>query len=272
MKKIKLTFGCPAPARRLFMCSAAALLLSAHGVTADAAAVSVDKAGRWQVASLLSSARGALAAGRLSVPVDRSAVSYAQRVLDLTPDHPEALAILQQVVNRYEVLSRNRLDKGESALLAQVREARRLQQRGLLVSERHGLRADSLRQMDTVVRRTEGHGPAADGHDVQSTAEAAARMAESYLTRGESALRAGDRIGARRYLAVAKQVVVDYGIKFSKSPSPTALDTRLQSAIAAAWNTGKPADENANESTVLWAPKLPTLADQWPSVFIPPAF
>jgi hypothetical protein len=48
-----------------------------------------------RIAALLKQARQAVAEDRLTIPSGHNAVSYAQQVLDLEPNHPQALQILR---------------------------------------------------------------------------------------------------------------------------------------------------------------------------------
>src|SRR5918997_749971 len=79
------------------------------------------------IAALLKQARQALAQDRLTLPPDHSAVSYAERVLDLDPDNPQAAQILGDVVKRYNSLGTVAVDRSKAFQAQDLKEARRYQ-------------------------------------------------------------------------------------------------------------------------------------------------
>ena len=83
-----------------------------------------------RIAALLKQARQAAAEDRLTIPSGRNAVSYAQQLLDLEPNHPQALQILRNVAARYNTLGAVALDRAEALRARELNKARTYEQRG----------------------------------------------------------------------------------------------------------------------------------------------
>lgn len=74
-----------------------------------------DKATRVRITQLLQKAEQALSIDRLTSPADDNAYSYYQQVLQLQPQHPAASDGIEQIIQRYLVLSEEYTQEGNIA-------------------------------------------------------------------------------------------------------------------------------------------------------------
>ena len=92
-----------------------------------------------QIEALLSKARQALTANRLTTPAGDNAVEYAEQLLALAPKQGGARQVLIEVVGRYVALGEIALSQGK------LREAQRHRDRTLKLTKRYGLPDAELR-------------------------------------------------------------------------------------------------------------------------------
>lgn len=145
MLNIDLTRGDPqrARARRQKLLLSGILLgglltpLAAH---ADDSGATVD--------ALIARAERALAANRLTTPAADNAVDYIERALAVSPAHPRAVALLDQVVVRYQGLVEGALDQGEHARLHSLERALTFRDRAYQVIAQHRLSRHAVTDMD----------------------------------------------------------------------------------------------------------------------------
>ncbi len=148
-----------------------------------------------QVAQLLWLAEAALEADQLLTPLSNSAAYWYREVLDLAPDHPQALRGLERVVERYIVLARRAMD-GE-----RWSSARTMLDRASVVDAKHpGI--DPLRQQVDLLSRAERLTLALTAEEVRSRAAVARRKLENFgnnarLPRSRVSIRAGSDADAR---------------------------------------------------------------------------
>ena len=148
-----------------------------------------------QVAQLLWLAEAALEADQLLTPLSNSAAYWYREVLDLAPDHPQALRGLERVVERYIVLARRAMD-GE-----RWSSARTMLDRASVVDAKHpGI--DPLRQQVDLLSRAERLTLALTAEEVRSRAPVARRKLENFgnnarLPRSRVSIRAGSDADAR---------------------------------------------------------------------------
>ena len=147
------------------------------------------------LAQLLWLAEAALAADQLLTPESNSAAYWYREVLDLAPDHPQALRGLERVVERYIVLARRAMD-GE-----RWSSARTMLDRASVVDAKHpGI--DPLRQQVDILSRAERLTLALTAEEVRSRAPVARRKLENFgnnarLPRSRVSIRAGSDADAR---------------------------------------------------------------------------
>lgn len=101
------------------------------------------------VEALLARAERALVANRLTTPATDNAVDYLERVLAVNPGHPRAVALLEQVVVRYQGLVDQVLDQGEQARLQGLERALTFRDRAHRVIAQHRLSSNAVDEMDT---------------------------------------------------------------------------------------------------------------------------
>lgn len=100
------------------------------------------------VEALLARAERALVANRLTTPAPDNAVDYLERVLAMRPGHPRAVALLEQVVVRYQGLVERVLDQGEQACLQGLERALTFRDRAHRVIAQHRLSSTAVDEMD----------------------------------------------------------------------------------------------------------------------------
>lgn len=122
----------------------AAILLALLGTAAAAHAAASGQ----QVEHLIARAEQAMAANRLTTPAADNAVAYIERVLALSPQDARAMALLQQVVARYQRLVGRALDQGEQARLQSLDRAITFRDRAQQIINKHGLSNDAVAGMD----------------------------------------------------------------------------------------------------------------------------
>ena len=148
-----------------------------------------------QVAQLLWLAEAALKTDRLLTPESDNAAHWYQEVLDLAPDHPQALRGLERVVERYIVLARRAMD-GERWSSAQT-----MLDRASVVDPKHpGI--NPLRQQVDLLSRAERLTLALTDEEVRARAPVARRKLEDFgnnarLPRSRVSIRAGSDADAR---------------------------------------------------------------------------
>ncbi len=181
------------------------------------------------IVALLSAAKRALQDNRLTIPSGDNAVTYAQRVLDLSPGHSAAQQVLREVVARYGVIADLALKRAETLRTAEIAKARSYGERGMRVATRYRLSELALQKVQDRIAVLEAD-PAGQlgapsgrpsGRDVLSGVVA------RYVTDGEAALGAGQVLEARRYLDIAQILARDYRLS---SPGLPRLGERVAEA------------------------------------------
>lgn len=200
-------------ARILPVACGLALLLSC----ASALAVEADAAGERsaRISTLLSSANQALRENRLTVPSGNNAVMYAQRVLDLSPEHPAAQEILRAVVARYGIIADMALDRAETLKAQEIAKARTYGERGKRVAQRYELSDLELRQVKERIVALESGPETAIGRGQGqqiSDPERVNPVIERYLNKSATALGAGNVPDARRNYDIAMTLARDYKV------------------------------------------------------------
>lgn len=128
--------------KRMAIPSAASLILLLTGVVSPAADRDTN------VAQLVAKAQQAMAANRLTTPATDNALAYIERALAANPGNPRALALLEEVVARYEQLVDEVLDRGERARLRSLERAITFRDRANRVIIKHDLSRSAIASMD----------------------------------------------------------------------------------------------------------------------------
>lgn len=101
---------------------------------------------------LLAKAERALAVDRLTTPATDNAIKYIEQALAVAPEHAGALALLEEVVARYEQLVEKALKRGENEMSQGLQRALTYRARARRVASEHRLpRTTSLAQMDDTI-------------------------------------------------------------------------------------------------------------------------
>ncbi|MGH8592113.1 MAG: hypothetical protein ACREXX_23200 [Gammaproteobacteria bacterium] len=183
-----------------------------------------------RIAAILVQAERSLAEDRLTLPSGHNAVSYAQEVLDLAPDHPEAQGILRAVVARYGLIAGAALDRAEALRRQELAKAQAYRSRGEGVAQRFHLSAAPLsavaERMDGVEARP-GGASAVARRQPPLTHRVLARLVGEYLHESEVALEGGRVHDARRYWDIAGQIARDHRVS---NPDLDGLERRVAAA------------------------------------------
>jgi hypothetical protein len=174
-----------------------------------------------RIAALLRQARQAVAEDRLTIPSGHNAVSYAQQLLDLEPNHPQALQILRNVVARYNTLGAAALDRAEVLKARELNKAQTYEQRGTRVVQRYDLPNNTLTPLTEGLAAAESTSKPVLTDERVVVRQRLAEIAAGYVALGEAALEQGYVEEARRYQIAAELLV-------NKTPYGLSPDARLQ--------------------------------------------
>ncbi|MGH8581699.1 MAG: hypothetical protein ACREWG_02715 [Gammaproteobacteria bacterium] len=249
--------------RKLFTACLALVLAALAIQPGPAVAEPLDAAYRAQrIPTLLSQARRALAQDRLTLPSGDNAVRYAQQILDLAPGHPDALRVLEEVVQRYGLIADTALDRAEALRAREVARARTYQRRGQDVVQRFNIPDAPLRGLSARIGALDETALNA-GVEGAKRHPAAQRLLDEliagYAGKSESALQRGDPAEARRYCDIAKDIAARYQVPLT---GLAALDQRV---LVAEVERDRVASRSATEGEV-------RVRIVYPAAFIPPAF
>ncbi|MGC1954656.1 MAG: hypothetical protein WA970_19195, partial [Gammaproteobacteria bacterium] len=170
-----------------------------------------------QVEQLIAKAGQAMAANRLTTPATDNAVAYIERVLALSPHDSRAMALLEQVVARYQRLVGEALDQGERARLQSLDRAITFRDRAHQVINKHGLSSDAVAGMDESIaalgKPATGPAPAGTTDERlkelldQHAALASAFLAEQNLQEADWHVAQADALAARYRLQAQEGLV-----------------------------------------------------------------
>jgi tetratricopeptide (TPR) repeat protein len=203
------------------------------------------------IAALLKQARQALAQDRLTLPPGHSAVSYAERVLDLDPDNPQAAQILGDVVKRYNSLGTAAMDRAKAVQAQELEKAQTFQQRGEQVAKQYGVPESAMAPLNERLA-AENASKSALAAEQAVLRQQLAEIAAGYVALGEAALSRGYLEEARRYQIAAKLLLT--------KPYQLPPNARLESLA-----------ERLERMEAKGAMKLP-VSTYRPEIFLPPAF
>ena len=97
-----------------------------------------------RVADFLNKAKQALALNRLTTPAKDNAASYAEQALAITPDHPDAIKLLEHVTERYDELVADRLEHGKQIQQKSLAQAKLFQKRAQGIVNQHNISDSAL--------------------------------------------------------------------------------------------------------------------------------
>jgi hypothetical protein len=167
--------------------------------------VSLDR-----IETLLGKAEAALKENRLTVPSGNNAVGYAQQVLNLAPNHPEAQRILQAVVARYETLGNASLDRAEAVWKAEIDKAQAYQQRGSTVARNYRIPDNALAKVEeriTHARKSRSGAPTEMTAGRTAESKQVAEIIERYLDLSEQASSQNALAEAESHLSVSRDLL-----------------------------------------------------------------
>jgi tetratricopeptide (TPR) repeat protein len=203
------------------------------------------------IAALLKQARQALAEDRLTLPSGHNAVSYAERVLDLDPDNPQAAQILGDVVKRYNSLGTAAVERAKALQTQELEKAQTFQQRGERVAKQYSVPESAMAPLNKRLAAERASKPALAAERAALRRELA-EIAAGYVALGEDALSRGYLEEARRYQIAAKLLLT--------KPYQLPSNARLESLA-----------ERLERMEAKGAMKLP-VSTYRPDIFLPPAF
>jgi hypothetical protein len=212
---------------------------------------------------LLVQARRALNEERLTLPADDNAVGYAQRILELSPGHPQARRILEEAVARYGTMAKIALDRADAAKAQEVEKARAYHARAKRIAARYGL-PDADPRRDAARLSAAAIEPQALEEKRAPSPDQAALIA-AYAAKGSAALNAGNLAEAKRYLGLARDTAID---KLFPEAGLQELGQAIDRAERAALAERRPAPPRAGSGQSKDAP----LASRPPTIFLPPAY
>ncbi len=225
-------------------------------------AVAEPADGAQRIPTLLSQARRALAQDRLTLPSGDNAVRYAQQILDLAPGHPDALRVLEEVVQRYGLIADTALDRAEALRAREVARARTYQRRGQDVVQRFNITDAPLRQLSDRIGALDRPG-LITGVEADERHPAPRRLLDElisdYAGKSEYALQRGDPAEARRYCDIAKDIAARYRVP------PVGLAVLDQRVLVAEVEHERAASRSAAEGEL-------KVRMAYPAAFVPPAF
>src|SRR5919109_5668667 len=142
------------------------------------------------IAALLKQARQALAEDRLTLPSGHNAVSYAERVLDLDPDNPQAAQILGDVVKRYNSLGTAAVERAKAPPTQELEKAKTFQQRGERVAKQYSVPQSAMAPLNERLAAESASKPALAAERA-ALRQQLAEIAAGYVALGEAALSHG---------------------------------------------------------------------------------
>ncbi len=237
---------------RLFFMIQFILVLGLGGFWPGSAAAQQLSKPESTIAALLKQARQALAQDRLTLPPDHSAVSYAERVLDLDPDNPQAAQILGDVVKRYNSLGTAAVDRAKALQAQELEKAQTFQQRGERVAKQYSVPESAMAPLNERLAAESGASKPALAAERAALRRELAEIAAGYVALGEDALSRGYLEEARRYQIAAKLLLT--------KPYQLPPNARLESLA-----------ERLERMEARGAMKLP-VSTYRPDIFLPPAF
>lgn len=236
---------------RFFFMMQCVLGLGLAGFWPGSAAAQQPSKPESTIAALLKQARQALTENRLTLPPGHSAVSYAERVLDLDPDNPQAAQILGDVVKRYNSLGTAAVDRAKALQAQELEKAQTFQQRGERIAKQYSVPESAMAPLNERLAAESASKPAL-AVEQAALRQQLAEIAAGYVALGEAALSRGYLEGARRYQIAAKLLLT--------KPYQLPPNARLESLA-----------ERLERMEAKGAMKLP-VSTYRPEIFLPPAF
>ena len=229
------------------------------------------------IAALLKQARQALAENRLTLPLGHSAVSYAERVLDLDPDNPQAAQILGDVVKRYNSLGTAAMDRAKTFQAQELEKAQTFQQRGEQVAKQYSVPESAMVPLNERLAAESASKPAL-AVEQAALRQQLAEIAAGYVALGEAALSRGYLEEARRY-QIAAELLLTKPYQLPPNARLESLAERLERMEAKGTmklpvstyrqaQAKRLAEQQAREQRL----EDETRSQHEPKIFLPPAF
>jgi hypothetical protein len=188
------------------------------------AASHTSSTGRIEV--LLLKARQALASNRITAPREHSAVSYAEQILAINPNHQGAIDILQQAIHRYNTLGLTAVERAKTLRKQELNKAEDYHQRAKALAERH--RLDTMATQPLTEQLASEQNTAATLRDERKFLQTQlTAVAAGYISLAETALAQGYVQDARRY-QIAAEVLSNTPYKLPPNNQLAALTARLE--------------------------------------------
>jgi tetratricopeptide (TPR) repeat protein len=173
-----------------------------------------------QVDRLLAEAKRALVLDRLTTPPEDNALKYIDQALAIAPQNAHALALLDEVVTRYEKLVDKVLKRGEDAMLASAKRARIYRERAGRVMSKHGMEdTTALEHMDrTLAAKGWLESPGEEQRTVasDSTEQVVGELLERHVVLAETFIDKQDIADAAWHTEQADMLASRYGLKESR--------------------------------------------------------
>lgn len=173
-----------------------------------------------EIDRLLAEAKRALVLDRLTTPPEDNALKYIDQALAIAPQSAHALALLDEVVTRYEKLVDKALKRGEDAMLASAKRARIYRERAGRVMSKHGMEdTTALEHMDRTIAakgrlKAPREGPSTGALD--STEQVVGELLERHVVLAETFIDKQDIQDAAWHTEQAEILASRYGLKESR--------------------------------------------------------
>jgi len=99
---------------------------------------------RKDIAIFLNKANKAIAQDRLTTPSEDNAFNYIEQALAAAPEHPEALKLLEKIIDRYDELVATHLKHGEQTRQKSLAQAKTFHKRAQNIINQHNISNSSL--------------------------------------------------------------------------------------------------------------------------------
>jgi len=108
-----------------------------------------------EIAGFLNKAKQAIAQDRLTTPRKDNAFNYVEQALAISPEHPEAIMLLEQITDRYDALVATRLKHGEQMRQKSLTQAKNFHERAQNILDQHSISNASLVSMKYKIAKYE---------------------------------------------------------------------------------------------------------------------
>jgi hypothetical protein len=204
-----------------------------------------------EIAGFLNKAKRAIAQDRLTTPRKDNAFNYVEQALAISPEHPEAIMLLEQITDRYDALVATRLKHGEQMRQKSLTQAKNFHERAQNILDQHSISNASLVSMKYKIAKYEASLNVEKdiNKDKKRPNAAIETLVDQHITLSESALEEGNIREAQWHTRQAVAMTQRYGLSNRK------LEL-LQDRILTNTATGKKRDTKAIKALVASHVKL----------------